>query len=45
MEIRETHKNDYTISTDKKKLDIDSIHKFLANETDWSNGIPMQMAL
>lgn len=38
---REIHKNEYTISTDKKKLDIDSIHKFLANETDWANGIPI----
>jgi GNAT superfamily N-acetyltransferase len=41
LKIRETHKNEYTISTDKKKLDIDSIHKFLANETDWANGIPI----
>ena len=41
MEIRETHRNGYTISTDKNKLDIDSIHKFLANETDWANGIPI----
>ena len=41
MEIIETYKNEYTISTDKEKLDIESIHKFLSNETDWSNGIPM----
>ncbi|QWX84605.1 GNAT family N-acetyltransferase [Cellulophaga sp. HaHaR_3_176] len=41
MEIRETHKNEYTISTDKDKLDILCIHKFLANETDWSNRIPI----
>jgi len=41
LEIRETHRNDYTISTDKDKLDILSIHKFLANETDWANGIPI----
>jgi len=41
LKIIETHKNGYTISTDKNKLDINSIHKFLANETDWSNGIPM----
>lgn len=42
MEIIETHKNDYTISTDKDRLDIASIHNFLANETDWSKGIPME---
>lgn len=41
LEIRETHRNDYTISTDKNRLDIMSIHKFLANETDWANGIPL----
>ena len=41
MEVRETHKNEYTISTNKKKLDIDSIHKFLAKETDWASGIPI----
>jgi GNAT superfamily N-acetyltransferase len=41
MKIREAHRNDYTISTDKDKLDILSIHKFLANETDWAKGIPI----
>ena len=37
----ETHRNGYTISTDKNKLDVLSIHKFLSNETDWANGIPI----
>ena len=41
MEIVETHKKGYTISTDKDKLDILSIYKFLSNETDWAKGIPM----
>jgi len=41
LEIRETYRDDYTISTDKDRLDILSIHKFLANETDWANGIPI----
>lgn len=41
MEIVETHKKEYTISTDKDKLDILSIYKFLSNETDWAKGIPM----
>ena len=41
MKIIETHKEEFTISTDKNKLDILSIHKFLSNETDWSNGIPL----
>jgi hypothetical protein len=34
MKIREIHKGDYTISTDKDKLDILEIHKFLSKETD-----------
>lgn len=42
MKIRITHRNEYTISTDKDKLDIVSIHKFLANETDWANKIPIE---
>ncbi|WP_261975542.1 hypothetical protein [Olleya sp. ITB9] len=41
LKIRETHRNDYTISTDKDKLDVFSIHKFLTNKTDWANGIPL----
>ena len=41
MEIREAHRNNYTISTDKEKLDILSTHKFLSNEADWSKGIPL----
>ncbi|TJY35968.1 GNAT family N-acetyltransferase [Pontimicrobium aquaticum] len=41
MEIRESHKSEYTISTDKNKLDISGIHEFLSNETDWSKGIPL----
>ncbi len=43
LKIREVYRNDYTISTDKNKLDILSIHKFLANETDWANGIPISI--
>jgi len=41
MTIREAHRNHFTISTDKDKLDILSIHKFLAEETDWAKGIPL----
>lgn len=37
----ERDKNDYLISTDKKKLDIELIHDFLTNESGWSNGIPI----
>lgn len=41
MKIREAYRNDYTISTDKDRLDIPSIHKFLVNESDWASGIPI----
>jgi len=42
VNVIETHRGAYTISTDKHKLDIASIHQFLANETDWAQGIPIQ---
>ena len=41
MKIKETHKNGYTISTDKNRLDITSIHQFLSNKAEWSYGIPI----
>ncbi|WBU87977.1 GNAT family N-acetyltransferase [Cellulophaga omnivescoria] len=41
MKIIESYRDDYTISTNKDKLDILSIHKFLANETDWAKDIPI----
>ena len=33
-------KNDYCISTDKAKLDIDSIHNFLSTQAYWCLNIP-----
>ncbi|MFD0992409.1 GNAT family N-acetyltransferase [Tenacibaculum geojense] len=42
MKNIENHRNDFTISTDKNKLDIKRIHQFLANETDWAYGIPIE---
>lgn len=41
MKTIEVYRDEYTISTDKNKLDILSIHKFLSNETDWAKGIPL----
>jgi N-acetylglutamate synthase-like GNAT family acetyltransferase len=34
------HRNDFTISTDQEKLQIDRIHKFLSEEAYWCLGIP-----
>lgn len=38
--ILEVHRGDYWISTDRNRLDIDSIHQFLANKSYWSKDIP-----
>lgn len=32
---------DYTITTDKNKMDIVAIHDFLSNHSGWSNNIPI----
>ncbi len=37
------HKGDFTISTDKEKLDIDVIHRFLSTEAYWSKHIPREV--
>lgn len=42
MKIIETYKNQYSVSTDKNKLNISMIHKFLTNESCWSDGIPYE---
>ncbi|MDB5224033.1 MAG: N-acetyltransferase [Chitinophagaceae bacterium] len=34
-------KNEYTISTDKSKIDIDYVHAFLSHSY-WSPGVPME---
>ena len=30
----------YTVSTDKSKLDVDLIHRFLSEESYWAKGVP-----
>ena len=39
--ILNTTNGDYTISTDKEKLDIPFIHSFLSKEAYWSLNIPL----
>lgn len=34
---------DYTVSTDKSRLDINVIHDFLANESYWAQNIPVSV--
>lgn len=37
----EVRREDFCISTDKKRLDIEVIHHFLANKSYWSKDIPL----
>ena len=41
MEIYQTEKNKFIISTDKKKLDIQLIQNYLSNESYWAKNIPL----
>jgi GNAT superfamily N-acetyltransferase len=34
---------DYTISTDRDRLDLDTIHRFLATEAYWSPGVAREV--
>ncbi|ELR72610.1 Histone acetyltransferase HPA2 [Fulvivirga imtechensis AK7] len=40
MNVIESVRGDFFISTDKKKLDIPLIHSFLTAEAGWCDGIP-----
>jgi len=37
------NEDEYEISTDKKRLDPAMIHDFLANESYWAKGIPLEV--
>lgn len=41
MKIQETIKDDFIISTDKAKLDVELIHHYLCHESYWAKNIPM----
>lgn len=40
MKLITIHKNQFTISTDKAKLDINAIHEFLSTKAYWCLNIP-----
>lgn len=42
MYIIEDHKDDFTISTDSSKLDLNVIHKFLSEQSYWCQNIPFE---
>jgi GNAT superfamily N-acetyltransferase len=37
------NENEYEISTDKNRIDVAMIHDFLANESYWARGIPLEV--
>ncbi|MEA5426295.1 GNAT family N-acetyltransferase [Arcicella lustrica] len=39
----EVQKDDFLISTDKSKLQIDVIHDYLCNRSYWAKGIPVEI--
>lgn len=43
MNNTETYNGDYCISTDRSKLDITVIHRYLSEESYWAQGIPVSV--
>ena len=41
--IREQHIGDYLLSTDKSKLQVNYIHKYLSEESYWAKNIPLEI--
>ncbi|MCU7550987.1 GNAT family N-acetyltransferase [Chitinophagaceae bacterium LB-8] len=41
MEVITVTRGEYSITTDKSKLDIEAIHDFLSNQSYWSRNIPL----
>lgn len=42
MKVMEINFEEYTISTDRAKMDIVAIHDFLSNHSSWSKNIPIE---
>jgi GNAT superfamily N-acetyltransferase len=42
--VREYHKGDCVISTDRSRLDVDAVHRFLT-QSYWATGIPRETVL
>lgn len=43
MSMYEAVKNEFSISTDKDKLDVTCIHNYLCNESYWAKNIPVEV--
>ncbi|MCK9206560.1 MAG: GNAT family N-acetyltransferase [Salinivirgaceae bacterium] len=42
MEIITEKRNNFTLTTDRTKMDVSAIHHFLAKESYWSKNIPLE---
>lgn len=45
MKIYESLQNEFVISTDKSKLNVDTIHNYLCNESYWAKNIPVETVI
>lgn len=43
MKAYESTQNEFSISTDKSKLDVSVIHNYLCNESYWAKNIPLEI--
>lgn len=42
-DIVEWHRGDYTLSTDRARIDMDRTHHFLAEQSYWAKGMPREL--
>lgn len=43
MQPREWTRGEFVISTDRARLDVEAVHRFLSTESYWSPGIPLEV--
>jgi GNAT superfamily N-acetyltransferase len=41
----EWDKGDYTISTDRERIDVETVHRYLNAESYWAAGIPLDVVI
>lgn len=43
MQAREWTRGEFVISTDRSRLDVEAVHRFLSGSSYWSQGIPLEV--
>jgi N-acetylglutamate synthase-like GNAT family acetyltransferase len=43
MSTHEWTRGEFVISTDRARLDVDAVHRFLSTDSYWSQGIPLEV--